>query len=98
MKITATTRWKGGEASAMTDIARKARPIFAKYGTEVTMGRLHTGPGVGDWLVVTRYADWAAYAKSQEGMAADSEFQALLTRTRGIAQQMDRDIVVSVDF
>lgn len=98
MTITAVTRWKGGEASAMADAARKARPILAKYGTECLLGRLHTGSAVGDWLFVTRYADWTAYAKCQDGMAADAEWQALLARVRGMAQQMDRDIVVGVDL
>jgi len=98
MTITTMTRWRGGEPGAMADAVRKAKRIAEKYDTEVQFGRIHTGSLTGDWLAVMRSADWAAYAKWQDAQVADAEWQALLAHVRGMAQVIERNVVVGVDL
>ena len=62
------------------------------------MSRFHTGPWIGDWLVVTRYSNWEVYGKAQEGLANDPAWAKLLAHTASIAQLMGRNITVSVEL
>jgi hypothetical protein len=98
MTITAISRWKGGETGPMVETVRKLQSIAAKYGAEYQLGRIHTGLSVGDWLVVIRHADWASYGTCQAGLAADAEYQALLAQASGLAERIERDIVVGIDL
>jgi hypothetical protein len=79
--------------------AKKAKTILEKHGTELfRVGRFHTGNLVGEWLVVTRYPSWAAYAKAQESLAKDAEYQQLQAHAATQAEVTARNIVVGVDF
>lgn len=72
MAITTHTVWLGGEPDTMVAFVRDAQDFFRRNGAqEVTFHRLHTGPHVGNYLLVHRYADWAAYGKAQQGWAGD---------------------------
>ena len=33
--------------------------------------RFHTGAWAGEWLIVTRYASWEVYGKTQEAVAKE---------------------------
>jgi hypothetical protein len=61
--ITQMTRFKSDKTEEMVKNARAAKIIFEKHGAEfLRMSRFHTGVWAGEWLVVTRYPSWAAYA------------------------------------
>ena len=96
--VTVMTRYKGAIAvEQVKENAKKA--LVEKHGAELfRVGRFHTGNFVGEWLVVVRYPSWAAYAKAQEGLANDAEYQQLLVRGAAQAEVTARNIVVGVDF
>src|SRR5437764_1150681 len=61
--------------------ARSRYVVHKRHGAELfRFSRFHTGNFAGEWLVVTRYANWTAYAKAQDGLAKDDEFHDLLKR------------------
>lgn len=98
MTIILTNRWRGGEPGAMTDAAREAKRIAAKYGTEVSFGRIFTGPNTGDWLAIFSSPDWAAYAKWQDLQVADADWQVLIAKVRNMSQLIERNVLVGVDL
>jgi hypothetical protein len=99
MAITSMTRFKSDKAEEMVKAAKQAKKIVEKHGAEfLRMSRFHTGPWIGEWLVVSRYPNWEAYGKAQEGMAKDPAWVKLLAHTAEIAQVMGRNITVGVDL
>jgi hypothetical protein len=97
--IASLTRWKSSKHDEMVAAAKKAKPMFDKHGAEMfRVSRFHTGPFVGEWLVVTRYASWAAYAKAQEGLANDAEYQQLLKHVMSMAELTGRSLTVGIDL
>ena len=99
MSILQLTRWKGGKHDEMVQAARAAKAIIEKHGAEFfRVSRFHTGPYVGEWLVATRYADWATYAKVQQAQADDAEYQALLSRVGAMAELTGRAVLVGIDL
>ena len=99
MAITSMTRFKSDKAEEMAKAAKQAKKIVEKHGAEfLRMSRFHTGPWIGEWLVVTRYPNWEAYGRAQEGMAKDPAWAKLLADTAKIAQMMGRNITVGVDL
>jgi hypothetical protein len=72
---------------------------FEKHGAEFfRLSRFHTGAWIGEWLVVTRYANWEVYGKAQLGLANDPAWAKLLADTAKIADVMGRSLTVSVDL
>jgi hypothetical protein len=43
----------------------------------MSLSRFHTGMWAGEWLIVTRYASWDAYGRTQEAVAKDEAFAKL---------------------
>lgn len=75
MSITQFTRFKSDKTEEMIKNAKNAKTIFEKHGAEfLRVSRFHAGPRAGDWLVVTRYANWEVYGKAQEGLAKDPAY------------------------
>ena len=76
MAITQMTRFKSDKTEEMIKNARNAKAILEKHGAEfLRLSRFHTGIWAGEWLVVSRYANWEVYGKAQEGLAKDPAFQ-----------------------
>ena len=99
MYITSTVRWHGGSLEDMTQAARKAKAAFEKNGAEFfRVSRIHSGQHAGDWLVVTRYADWTTYGRCMDALSKDDEYQKLFARVTSIAQLGDRTLMVGVDL
>src|ERR1700732_5268464 len=97
--ITSLTRFKSDKAGERVKTAKQAKAIFEKHGAEfLRLSRFHTGVWAGEWLVVSRYANWEVYGKAQEGLEKDPEFAKLLANTATIAQLMGRNLTVSVDL
>jgi hypothetical protein len=97
--ITQLTRFKGGKQDEMIAAAKKAKAIIEKHGAELfRISRFHTGNFAGEWLVVSRYANWAAYGKAQDGLAQDKEFQKLLAHVMSIAEMTARNVTVGIDL
>jgi hypothetical protein len=97
--ITSMTRFKGGKRDEIAATAKKAKPHFEKHGAEIfRVSQFYTGVFVGEWLVVTRYASWSAYAKAQEGLANDAEYQKLLQHFLTIAEITGRSLTVGLDL
>src|SRR5512139_3559225 len=99
MSITQFTRFKSDKPEEMIKTARQAKAIFEKHGAEfLRMSRFHTGMWAGEWLIVTRYANWEVYGKVQEKVANDPEFTKLYAHTSTFAQLTGRNIAVGVDL
>jgi len=95
MPVTTFARWKGGNPTEIVEAAKQARTYHIKHGAEaVRLSRYHSGPFVGEWLVVAHYRDWTTYGKAVDGMTNDAEYQALVGRVMGIAQMVDRSTLV----
>ena len=62
------------------------------------MSRFHTGPWIGDWLVVVRYPNWEAHGKAQEAMAKDPAWAKMLANAAKIGHVMGRNITVGIDL
>ena len=93
------TRFKSDKTEEMIKNAKNAKTIFEKHGAEfLRVSRFHAGTWAGDWLVVTRYANWEVYGKAQEGLAKDPAYAKLMANTASIAQLMGRSINVGVDL
>src|ERR1035438_6955812 len=96
MAITSMTRIKGDNIEEVIKVAKKAKQIVEKHGAEFfRLSRFHTGPWIGEWLVVTRYSSWEAYGKAQDGMAKDPAWAKVLADTAKIGQFMGRNLTVS---
>jgi hypothetical protein len=99
MAITSMTRFKSDKSEEMIKAAKQAKKIVEKHGAELfRLSRFHTGPWIGEWLVVTRYSSWEVYGKAQEEMAKDPAWAKLLAHTATVAQMMGRNITVGVDL
>ena len=99
MAISQLTRFKSDKAEEMVKNAKQAKTLFEKHGAEfLRISRFHTGMWAGEWLVVTRYANWEAYGKAQEGLAKDPAYAKLMANTASIAQLTGRNVAVSVDL
>ena len=98
MSVTVMTRYKGGTQDEVTPLAKKVKAIHQKHGAEIyRVARFHTGPYVGEWLVVVRYADWAGYAKAQGSLAADTEYQKIIAQVAKLAAVTSRNFLVDLD-
>jgi hypothetical protein len=68
--VTSFTRIKSDKAEEMVKIAKEAKKIVEKHGAEfLRVSRFHTGPWIGDWLVVVRYpgSTWQGAGGNGEG-------------------------------
>jgi uncharacterized protein (DUF1330 family) len=97
--VTSFTRIKSDKVEEMIKNAKEAKKIVEKHGAEfLRVSRFHTGPWIGDWLVVVRYPNWEAHGKAQEGMAKDPAWAKLLANTAKDGQVMGRNITVGIDL
>jgi hypothetical protein len=99
MYVMQLTRVKGGTDAEMIQAAREAKTIVEKHGAEFfRLQRFHSGPFIGEWVVAVRFADWTTYGKVQDALANDAEYQALLTRVRGMAEFTGRAVLAGIDL
>jgi hypothetical protein len=99
MAITQMTRFKSDKTEEMINNVKEAKIIFERHGAEfLRLSRFHTGIWAGEWLVVSRYANWEVYGKAQEGLAKDPAFAKLMAKMTSIGQLMGRNITVGVDL
>ena len=83
MAIVAVSRWKGSFQDI--SLAKKIAPVLKRHGaTAVRLGRCHAGAYAGQIFGVVTFADWAAYGRAMQELAADADYQSIydeLTRT-----------------
>jgi hypothetical protein len=97
--ITQLTRYKSSNHDEMVKAARQAKVIYERHGAELfRVSRFHTGQWAGEWLAVSRYKSWSAYAKAMEGLAEDAEFQNLYAHVLSVAELTGRSITVGIDL
>src|SRR6201982_2024585 len=99
MSIVQFARFKSNNAEQVIKNARVAKKIFEKHGAEfLRMSRFHTGAWAGEWLIVTRYASWEVYGKTQEAVAKDEAYAKVWAHTATFAELTGRNISVGVDL
>src|SRR4051794_38052936 len=99
MPVMSFTRWRGGETEDTRKEASAAQRHMTKAGAlSVEMHRFHSGAFIGEWLVSVRYANWEAYGKAQDALAADAEYQALLKRVMDRAELVGRSVLVDQEI
>ena len=85
--VTSFTRIKSDDAEGVVKNLKEAKKIIEKHGAEfLRVSRFHTGPWIGDWLVVVRYPNWEAHGKAQEAMAKDPAWAKMLAMQRKLAR------------
>jgi uncharacterized protein (DUF1330 family) len=97
--VTSLTRIKSDDAEGVVKNLKEAKKIIEKHGAEfLRVSRFHTGPWIGDWLVVVRFPNWEAHGKAQEAMAKDPAWAKMLANAAKIGQVMGRNITVGIDL
>jgi len=62
--VTSFTRIKSDDAEGTVKNLKEAKKIIEKHGAEfLRVSRFHTGPWIGDWLVVVRFPNREAHGK-----------------------------------
>jgi uncharacterized protein (DUF1330 family) len=85
--VTSFTRIKSDDAEGVVKNLKEAKKIIKKRGAEfLRVSRFHTGPWIGDWLVVVRFPNWEAHGKAQEAMAKDPAWAKMLAMQRKLAR------------
>ena len=93
------SRFKGGNPDEMIAAAKVAKAFCENNGAEYFhFSRFYTGPWTGEWLLVIRCKDWAAYSKFVDARSKDAEYQKLAAHVMSISQLMSRNITVGVDL
>ena len=62
------------------------------------LGRFLTGPNIGDWFVVVRYANQSAYENAQAAIAEDPECQWAFAEIAKFATRISRELVTDLDL
>jgi hypothetical protein len=97
MSITQMTRFKSNQPEQMVNAYKTGKMLFEKHGAEwLRFSRFHSGPFTGEWLATSRYADWAAYGKAQEGLANDPDYVKMMSQMQGFSEMTARSIAVGV--
>ena len=98
MTISAISHYRGGTIDAVTPVARKLKAAYLKFGIAYRLGRIQTGPNVGDWLVIVQYADEKAYEEAQASIAQDPECQHAFAEIAKFAKRVSRELVMDLDL
>jgi hypothetical protein len=97
MWILQLTRFKSDQPEQMVNAYKSFKMLFEKHGAEwLRLSRFHSGPFAGEWLGASRYADWAAYGKAQEGLANDPEYAKMQAHLQTFAKMTARSVAVGV--
>jgi putative AlgH/UPF0301 family transcriptional regulator len=98
MAIVNVSRWKGNLAQAMP-IAREASAILKQKGAaSVRMGTCYSGPHAGQLYIAISYADWATFARVQQALADDANFQSLYAQALKVVELGERSLLVVEDL
>jgi putative AlgH/UPF0301 family transcriptional regulator len=98
MAIVNVSRWKGNLSQAMP-IAREASAIVKQHGaTSVRLGTCYSGPHAGQLYIAIAFADWATFARAQQAMATDANFQRLYAEASKVVELQERSLLVSEDL
>jgi len=85
--VTSFTRIKSDDSEGVVKNLKEAKKIIEKHGAEfLRVSRFHTGPWIGDWLVVVRFPNWEGHGKAQEAMAKDPAWAKMLAMQRKLAR------------
>ncbi len=101
MSITTIARLRGKDTpeTEVIEAARKSKAAFLRYGaSDFRLSRVYTGAEVDMWEVTVTYDNWEAYGKAQQALADDQAYQALHGQVRGMAQFVDRRVLVGVEL
>ena len=98
MTVSAISHYRGGTIDDVAPVAKKLKAAYHKHGITYRLSRFQTGPNVGDWFVVVRYADETAYEKTQAAIAQDLECQQAFTEIAKFAKRISREMVADLDL
>jgi hypothetical protein len=98
MTVSGISHYRGGTIDELTPLAKKLKAIYLKHGVDYRLSRFQTGPNVGDWFVVVRYADQTAYEKAQTAIAQDVECQQTFMEIAKFAKRISREMVLDLDL
>jgi hypothetical protein len=98
MPVSAVSFYRGGTVETVTPLAKKMKAMLHKAGISYQVTRFQTGQNVGEWMVVVRYADWAAYAKAHDGLGHDPEHSQLVAEISKVVTLVSRELAVDLDL
>jgi hypothetical protein len=98
MSVSAISFYRGGTVENVTPLAKRMKTALLKYGVSYQLSRFQTGQNVGEWVVVVRYADWAAYAKAQDAFVHDPEHRQVVTEISELVTLIRRDLAVDLEL
>ena len=98
MTVSNISHYRGGTIDVVAPVAKKLKAAYLKHGIAYRLSRFQTGPNVGDWFVVVRYADQTAYEKVQAAIARDPECQQTFAEIAKFAKRISREMVIDLDL
>ena len=99
MTVSSVTFWddEGTPADQIIETGKKAKALAMKHGAvDFRMSQIFTGENTGKWVVMTAYADMAAYGNAAASAMADPDWQNLLANAPG--NMIMRNLVLGVDL
>ena len=98
MTISAISYHRSDTPDAVPPLAKRMKAYWQQRNVGYRLGRCHTGPYVGHWIVVVTYPDWATYAQMQDGFATDFDYQQLVTEIGQVVTCVSRELVSDFDL
>jgi hypothetical protein len=98
MAIISVSRWKGNYEQGLP-IARQLAGIQKRHGaTSVQVGTCYSGPDTGQLYAAVTFSDWATFGRFQQAVAADTEFQRLMTEGLKVVELLERSVIVAEEL
>ena len=95
-QVRVVTHYEGGKVTDLVALAKRAKPIHAKYKGEFRIGRTHAGPDPGSYVVTVAYPDFEAFGRAMMGLAGDAEYQSLLAEVEKVTKLTGRRIIMDL--
>ena len=98
MTVSAVSHYRGGTIDEVAPVATRLKAAYQKHGITYRLSRFLTGPNIGDWFVVVRYANQSAYENAQAAIAEDPECQWAFAEIAKFATRISRELVTDLDL
>lgn len=95
MAIRNVNRWTGNLAASMP-IAREAATNVKQLGrVSGRMGNCYSGAHVGQAYTAITFTDWVSFARAQQALAADGNFQGVYARALKVVELQEPPLLVT---
>ncbi len=99
MTVASMTFWSIEPAdveAALAQIAAAKKLVMASGGEDMRVGQIQTGQYTGKWIATVRYANMEAFGKSNDSLATNQEWLAIMADPK--ATLLARNLIRGVDI